>query len=275
MKCKFEVGEKVKVLNKSGCSPWGDHCLSIGKEYTLTGIRLPAYTSTGEIGYEINGQTLQESEIELSSEWQTMVCVDNSNYRDRLTQGKEYLVKERQANKDFYEVCNPEHGYGISNRFPLYVFKWRFVSKVPCPVPPGVYVANAVCIDPGSNELTCGKEYYIKDSTWGFSGGNKFVHVFDTQTGKEITECYASRFKDLKCAPPKSLGSPACEVEQPDGTYIVWSSTSNKAPSRTYATHRQARRVAREMSQKHVGDFYVMRAFNKYSTTQTVNKETL
>ena len=264
MSCKIKVGDKIKVLNVSGNSPWGRHCRDIGSVHEVTGVRPPGRYE--EIGYELGGQTLQASEIELVSEWKEMRCIDATAYPSKLTVGKVYQVKESKSfdGADMYNIKQYDNCTSSGR-----VYRKRFEEVVDaCEAP--AYTANAVCIDPGSyDKLVCGTEYYVR------TADSKFTTVYDAQTGSYVCECYSKRFKPLACPAPAPAPAPACETEHARGTYIVWSPTSSKAPTRTYPTHKQARRVARSMAEQHKSEFFVMEALNKYSAVTTVTKETL
>ena len=267
MGCRIKKGDKVKVLRVSGNSPWGGHNLKIGKEYTVESVGENS-SYYDETGYYFSGQTLQASEIELVTEWKEMRCIDAAAYPNKLTVGKVYQVKDatgydghRMYNIKMFDNCS------TSGR----VFRKRFEEVVDaCDAP--AYTANAVCIDPGSyDQLVCGAEYYIDSKT----PHATFTTVYDVQTGERLCQPYSKRFKRLSCTAPAPAPAPACETEHARGTYIVWSPTSSKAPTRTYPTHKQARRVARSMAEQHKSEFFVMEALNKYSAVTTVTKETL
>lgn len=99
----------------------------------------------------------------------------------------------------------------------------------------------------------------------GVSKGEWFRSRFDV--------CLAPAPAPARCAPYPVLPPATCKVE--NGMFIVWSKTSDKAPTRTYPTYRQARKVARDMAQRHGGTFYAMRAEAEYSSDIIVTKKEL
>jgi len=190
---EIKVGDKVKVLNVSGCSPFGKHCVPIGSEHEV--IRLNGAGYSVDYSY----QTLQRSEIEPVEEWIEMVCVRPfEGLPNLMTRGKTYQVKQSEVSRDTYRIKQ------FDNCHPGGAFK--------------------------------------------------------------------NRFEDIKCPAPAPLT--VCEVEKDNsGEFIIWSPKSSEVPSRTFASYKQARFVARKMATENGGVFKVMRLECTYTGTNTVIKE--